>query len=322
LLISSALYKAGHKIQDVDLPDVSIQDAVRDDAFYWLAFKDPEDTLVHSLEHRFALPSLAAEDICHANKYPKLEEYDDTLFVVLGLLEYKNHEVRLGELAIFVRKNLVLSVRKDAEQSFTSVRHRCEREPAKLKHGAGFVFYALMDTVVDRYFPVIEALELELEDIELSITDIKSNVNNINRLYTLKRKVTQVRHTILPLREVVGKLYGGRVPEQVEGLDEYFRDISDHLERLAQSLETLRETITLAVQVSIANNSIEQSITTRRLAAWAAIFAVPTVFTGVWGMNFAHMPELQWTYGYPVSVGGMTLITIWLYKRLKKRGWL
>jgi magnesium transporter len=322
MLISSALYESGKKIQDVPVELAASRVQTNEPGFHWLAFQEPNDDEVHQLEAQFQLPALATEDIRHSNKYPKLEEYDQTLFVVMGLLEVKSGQVKVGELAVFLRKNLLLSVRKDADQSFRGVRTRCEKEPENLCHGPGFVFYALMDSVVDRYFPVIEALELELETIELNLTDVASSIKNIKRLYALKRKVTVVRHAILPLMEVVGKLHGGRVPAHVQGLGDYFRDISDHLERLGQSLETLRETITLAVQVAMANNAVEQSITTRRLAAWAAIFAVQTLLTGIWGMNFEFMPELHWRWGYPASLLVMAVITVFLYTRLKKKGWL
>lgn len=320
MLINSSYYESGQKIRDIDPDAIEIRKAVP--GFYWLAYEHPEDETVNKLANQFELPILAAEDVRHASQYPKLEEYDDTLFTILDLLEYKDGDVVVGELAIFVRSDLVLSFRKDSNRSFKSVRQRCEREPQNLRHGAGFVFYALMDAVVDHYFPVIEALELELEGIEQTLSSPQSHLNSINRLYALKRKVTKVRHAILPLREVCGKLYGGRVPTQVTGLGDYFRDISDHLGRLTQILETLRDTITLAVQVAMANTSIEQTVTTRRLAAWAAIFAVPTIFSGVWGMNFEHMPELQWEWGYPLSLVGMFGITIWLHRRLKQRNWL
>lgn len=320
MLINSSYYESGQKIRDIEPDAIQIRKAVP--GFYWLAYEHPDDETINQLANQFELPKLAAEDVQHSSQYPKLEEYDDTLFTVLDLLEYRDGDIRIGELAIFVRSDLVLSFRKDSDRSFKSVRQRCEREPENLRHGAGFVFYALMDAVVDHYFPVIEALEVELEAIEQTLANPQSHLNTINRLYALKRKVTRVRHAILPLREVCGKLYGGRVPAQVNGLGDYFRDISDHLGRLTQILESLRDTITLAVQVAMANTTVEQTITTRRLAAWAAIFAVPTIFTGIWGMNFHHMPELQWELGYPLAMGSMAGITVWLYKRLRKRGWL
>lgn len=320
MLINSSYYEAGQKIRDINPDQIDLTQPVN--GFYWLAYEHPDDDTVNQLAEQFRLPQLATEDVRHASQYPKLEEYEDTLFAVLDLLEYAEGTVRIGELTVFVRKDLVLSFRKDSSQSFRSVRRRCEREPDNLRYGVGFVFYALMDAVVDRYFPVLEALERELETIEETLANPQSELNTINRLYALKRKLTDVRHAILPLREVCGKLYGGRVPTQVTGLTDYFRDIADHLERLTQILESLRETITLAVQVAMANTNIEQTVTTRRLAAWAAIFAVPTIFTGIWGMNFAYMPELQSPWGYPAALGSMVGITVWLYKRLKKRGWL
>jgi len=184
------------------------------------------------------------------------------------------------------------------------------------------VFYALMDAVVDRYFPVIDAMEDELDAIEDQIFQPGSARQNIERLYALKRRVSVVRHAVEPLMESTGKLHGGRVPPVCARSQDYFRDVYDHLVRSNATLEVLRETITTAIQVNLSMVTIEESETTKRLAAWAGIFAVATAFVGVWGMNFEFMPELKWRWGYPLALALMVAVCGTMYWRFRRSGWL
>jgi magnesium transporter len=179
-----------------------------------------------------------------------------------------------------------------------------------------------MDAVVDRYFPVVDMLESELETIEDRIFIQGSQRANIERLYELKSKVLTLRHAVMPLMEGIGRLYGGRVPAICIDTQEYFRDVHDHLYRIAATLDTIRDTISTAIQVNLSMVAIDASEVNKRLAAWAAIFAVFTAFAGVWGMNFKLMPELEWQYGYPVAVGIMVCVCGYLYWRFKRSGWL
>jgi magnesium transporter len=191
-----------------------------------------------------------------------------------------------------------------------------------LRHGSSFVFYALMDAVVDRYFPVIDMMENELDAIEDLIFAPGTARQNIERLYALKRRVGVVRHAVVPLMEATGKLYGGRVPQVCERSQDYFRDVYDHLARCTATLDALRETIGTAIQVNLSMVTIEESETTKRLAAWAGIFAVATAFVGIWGMNFERMPELKWTYGYPAALAVIVGVCGVMYWRFRKSGWL
>jgi magnesium transporter len=213
-------------------------------------------------------------------------------------------------------------VRSHSTQGFLGVRERAEREPHLLRHGASFVFYALMDAVVDRYFPVIDAMEVELETVEAEIFKPGSARQNIERLYALKRRVGVLRHAVVPLMEATGKLFGGRVPQVCERSQDYFRDVYDHLVRSNATLEALRETIATAIQVNLSMVTIEESETTKRLAAWAGIFAVATAFVGIWGMNFEVMPELKWRWGYPLALAVIVGVCGLMYRRFRKAGWL
>jgi magnesium transporter len=253
---------------------------------------------------------------------PKLEEYGESLFAVMHTVENKDDELVTGEVAVFAGPNYVLSVRRDSLQGFLGVRARAEREPHLLKKGAGFVLYALMDAVVDRYFPVIESLEGELDDIEERIFRGGAHRQNVEQLYDLKRKSLTLRHAVTPLLEAVGRLHGGRVPAIATKVQDYFRDIEDHLLRINGRLDTIRDTITTAIQVNLSLVTISEGEVTKRLASWAAIFAVFTAFAGLWGMNFQDMPELHWKYGYPVALVIMISVCGYLYSRFKKSGWL
>jgi magnesium transporter len=321
MLINCVAYRDGKKLADVPVEDISDY-LNRPDCFIWVALKDPEPVELEQMQVEFGLHELAVEDAHHGHQRPKIEEYGDSLFAVVHTIELLDGNLVVGELDIFVEKDYVLSVRSGSEHGFQSVRQRCEHEPHLLKQGSAFVFYALMDAVVDRYFPVLDELELELETIEEMIFTTGSKRANIERLYALKRKITTLKHAVTPLMESVTKLYGGRVPRLCVNTQEYFRDVYDHLYRLNTSIDAIRDTIITAIQVNLSMVTIEQTDVNKRLAAWAAIFAVATAFFGLWGMNFEHMPELKWKYGYPVSIGIVAAICVYLYRRFKKSGWL
>lgn len=321
MLINCAAYEDGIKIADI--PTEEISDFLeRPQAFVWVALRDANDAELRVMQEEFGLHELAVEDAHHGHQRPKIDEYGDSLFAVMHLIGMKNSELQLGEMAVFVGRNYILSVRNRSTQDFTGVRERCEREPELLRHGAGFVFYALMDAVVDHYFPVIDELESELETIEDHIFDRNAARSNIERLYELKRKVMLVKHAVAPLMEAVGKLYGGRVPPVCANSQDYFRDIHDHLARINASLENVRETVGTAIQVSLSMVAIEQNDINKRLAAWAGIFAIVTAFAGIWGMNFKSMPELEWEYGYPAALLVMLVVSLLLLVRFKRSGWL
>ncbi|MEY4022272.1 MAG: magnesium and cobalt transport protein CorA [Pseudomonadota bacterium] len=321
MLINCAVYQEGKKLADIPVEDISNW-LTKPNCLTWVALRDASLAELKKMQEEFGLHPLAIEDATHGHQRPKIEEYGDIVFVVMHLLEMHDNEILVGEVAIFVGPNFVLSVRNGSRQDFLGVRERCEREPELLKLGSGFVSYALMDAVVDRYFPLVEALESDLEDVEAQIFERGSARWNIERLYALKHRSSMLRHAVVPLLEVVGKLHGGRVPAVCMSSQEYFRDVHDHLARINGALDTIRDTITTAIQVNLSLVTIEESEVTKRLAAWAAIFAVSTALAGIWGMNFEFMPELKWKYGYPMALGVIGSIAGILYWRFRRRGWL
>ena len=322
MLINCVAYQDGRKLADVAVADISNY-VGRPDCFVWVALRDATEAELQTMQAEFGLHDLAVEDARHGHQRPKVEEYGDTLFAVLHTVEFgATDDLRVGEVNVFVGRNFIMSVRNRSTQTLLGVRKRAENEPHLLQHGSGYVFYALMDAVVDRYVPVIDALESELEAIESEIFVRGSGRANIEHLYELKRRIMTVRHAVTPLMESTSKLWSGRVPMVCEGNREYFRDVYDHLVRINNTLDNLRDTIGTAIQVNLSMVTIEESETTKQLAAWAGIFAVATAFAGVWGMNFEHMPELKWQYGYPMALGVIGAACGMLYRRFKRLRWL
>ncbi|GGY82839.1 magnesium/cobalt transporter CorA [Pseudoduganella plicata] len=321
MLINCVAYQHGHKLADIPVADISDHIA-EPDTFVWVALKDAKNDELAVMQEEFSLHELAVEDALRGHQRPKIEEYGDSLFVVVKTVEMVDDELVLGEIDIFVGDNYVLSSRQNSAQSFMGVRARTEREPHLLQHGSGFVLYALMDAAVDRYFPIVDAFEAELEQIEERIFLQEAQRANIQRLYELKRKVMTLRHAVAPLLDAIGKLHGGRVPAMCISSQEYFRDVHDHLARINGTLDTIRDTIGTAIQVNLSMVALDEGEVNKRLAAWAAIFAVLTAFAGIWGMNFEFMPELKWRYGYPVALAAMATTCLLLYRRFKRAGWL
>ena len=321
MLVNCVAYQDGRKLADISIADIS-EYVVRPECFVWVALKDPDAAELAEMQSEFGLHELAVEDSRHGHQRPKIEEFGNSLFAVLHNPELAQDELNVGEVDIFIGPNYILSVRNNVQQGFAAVRERCEREPELLKHGSGFVFYALMDAVVDRYFPVLDKLEVELEQIEERIFSSTAQRANIEALYALKRKLMKLQYAVVPLLEGVGKLYGGRVPQVCIGLSEYYRDISDHLIRIQQSITSLREMVITAISVNLSMITLHENQTTKQLAAYAALIAVPTLIAGVYGMNFEHMPELKWLFGYPMALALMLGIDMYLHRRFRKAGWL
>ncbi|MEQ6474627.1 magnesium and cobalt transport protein CorA [Comamonas sp. wu1-DMT] len=324
MLINCVAYEKGSKLADIAVADIS-EYIARPDCFVWVALSDATSAELDEMRAEFNLHELAVEDASHGHQRPKIEEYGQSLFAVMHLLEpdtAQPGQFNLGEVDVFIGSNYVLSVRNRSKQGFLGVRGRCEKEPELLKHGSGFVLYALMDAVVDRYFPIIEALEAELETVELQIFTQRAARESIKQLYGLKQRVMILKHAVAPLLEAVSKLHGGRVPQVCAGSQDYFRDVADHLVRINGLIEGMRDTIATAMQVNLALVTIDESEVTKRLAAWASIFAICTAFVGIWGMNFEHMPELKWQYGYPVALLLIVCVCSYVYYRFRRAGWL
>jgi len=323
MLVTCVAYQEGRKLGDIAVEDIS-EYVSRPDCFVWVALAEATDEEFALMNEEFGLHELAIEDAKRGHQRPKLDEYGEDLFAVLRTVEREEPEGELieGQVSIFVGRNYVLSVRKGSRKGFADVRARTEREPDLLRHGSGYVLYALMDAIVDRYFPILDSLEEELERLEESIFHSTPTRASIEAFYDLKHEVMVLKHAVAPLMEVAGKLYGGRVPALCAGLGEYFRDVYDHLHRVNSAIENMREMLQTAISVSFTLINLAESETTKRLAAWGALITIPTLIAGIYGMNFNHMPELDWLLGYPFALGLMVVVDGYLIYRFRKSGWL
>jgi magnesium transporter len=322
MLVNCVAYREG-----VRLGDVPVAEAHRylgqPGHLVWVGLKDPAPGELADLRHRFDLHPLAAQDACREHERPKLVEYDDDVFVVMQLVRAASEGV-LGhsQLAVLAGPGYVITVRGGTKESFEGVLERCEREPQLLGLGSGYVLYALMDDVVDRYVPILERLQADLESIDEHIFAPGAARANLQRLYGLKRKALVLEHAVGSMLQFAGKFQGGRVPVVCQGLQAYFRDTVEHLARIEAALNTIREAVATAITVNLSLVTIEEGEVTKRLAAWAAIFAVATAFAGIWGMNFEHMPELKLPWGYPAALTLILGTGIYLWWRFRRAGWL
>jgi magnesium transporter len=322
MLVKSVVYEHGKRVAEIELGQIRSH-LKRPDSFVWVALSDPSAETLAEMQQQFGLHPLAVEDACHGHQRPKIDEYGDSLFVVIHTMESADTALRVGEVAIFAGPNYVLSVRRGVERGFQDVRARCEREPGMLSHGSSYVLYALMDAVVDRYFPVLDELESELESIEERIFAVNGSPREtMESLYSLKQRLMTLKHVVAPLLEAVSNLSGARVPTLLVNLREYFRDIYDHLQRLNQTIESTRDTIGTALSVTLSMITLQESETMKRLAAYAALIAVPTLVVGVYGMNFEYMPELKWRYGYGIVLAAIATIDVYIFYRFRKAEWL
>ncbi len=324
MLVNCVVYQNGRKIADAPVEDIS-EYVSQPDCFVWVALFEPSDEELDVMRDEFGLHELALEDARKGNQRPKIEEYGDQLFVVMHTVDPDPQAPEgfvIGEVHVFAARNYILSIRRRSPRGFADVRARCEREPQNLEHGAGFVLYAIMDAIVDRYFPIIDTLETDLEKLEAEIFRSMPTRANIEAFYDLKYRLMLLKHAVTPLMEAVGKLHGGRVPALAIGCQDYFRDVYDHLARLNASIDSIRDMLQTATQVSLTLISLSESETTKRLAAWGALITVPTLIAGIYGMNFQHMPELDWRLGYPFALALMFGIDAYLFVRFRRTGWL
>ncbi len=321
MLINCVAYQHGRKLADIDVGQIE-QYLALPDSFIWVALKDPDDAELEAMQKAFGLHPLAVEDVRKGNQRPKVEEYGECLFQVMQTVELEGDELKLGEVDLFVGPKYVLSIRRNTEKGFSDVRARSEREPELLSRGPGYVLYAVMDAVVDRYFPVLDKLEVDLEEIERRMFAVPAMRSSIEALYDLKYKLGVLKHAVASLLEVAGKLYGGRVPFQCAALQEYFRDVHDHLVRLNHSIDAARDTVSTAVSVNLSLITLQENEVTKRLAGYGALVAVPTMIAGIYGMNFQHMPELSLRFGYPAVLAVMAAIDGYLFYRFRKAKWI
>ncbi len=304
---------------------VKLAAAARQDpkAFLWLGMLDPTETDLLGASRVFGLHELAVEDAVRAHQRPKLDTYGDHLFAVLRTLSYdeSTSQVETGEIAVFAGPDFVLTARHGSGQQLTSVRHWLEQRPDVLAHGPTAVLYAVADAVVDTYLDVATQLQIDVDEIEASVFGDEVS-DDSSRIYNLKRETLEFRRAVLPLIGVLTRLYDGSADHVPAGARPFFRDVGDHLLRVAEQLESMDLLLGNILQAHVAQVGLRQNEDMRKITAWAAIFAVQTVIVGIYGMNFRHMPELNWEYGYPLVLLLMLCIAIAMYRVFRRSGWL
>jgi len=322
-VVTCAVYAGGRRVADISLEDISEVLKQDDERFIWIGLHGPDEPLLRKVQAEFGLHDLAIEDALRAHQRPKLELYDGSLFVVLRTVRMEpGRQLETGETHIFVGPRYVISVRHGSSLSYSAVRTRCEANPELLALGPGFVLYALMDFIVDQYFPVVEALEDQLESLEQEIFEERFDRTTTTRIYRLKRDLLELKHAASPLVDIGNRLMRLDLVLIPEATRPYFRDVYDHVVRINEMLDTLRELLTTALEANLSLISVSQADVVKRLTSWGAIIAVPTLIASVYGMNFQVMPELHWWYGYPFALALMLSVCGFLYYRFKRAGWL
>jgi len=321
MVANCVAYRNGQRAGDISVEQIS--DVLKQDGtFVWVGLHEPDDALLRKIQSQLGLHDLAVEDARSAHQRPKLEGYGDSLFVVLHTAMWWDDALHLGETHAFVGRRFLVTVRHGPSLSYARVRERCEASPARLAGGAGYTLYALMDFVVDNYAPIVEHFGHRLEVLEREIFTDTFSREAIEKLYDLKRELLQLRGAAAPLLDVCNELMHLHTDIVPKDSRVYFRDIHDHVKRIVESLDGMREMVTAAMQVHLSLASVGQNEVVKRLAGWGAILAIPTMVFSLYGMNFRHMPELQWTIGYPLVVGAVAVGCVWLYHRLRRVGWL
>ncbi len=321
-IVMCALYAHGRRVRELALDEIN--DALHEPgAFVWLGLYEPDEDVLKQVQAQFGLHDLAVEDARNAHQRPKVEAYGESLFLVLRTARWEEGETHYGETHVFLGDNYLVSVRHGASQTYRPAREACEKLPHLLRQGPGFALYALMDFVVDQYFPVIDALEDKLDELETEMLEAgDADLDVTGRIYALKRELMEFRRATAPLVDVCKGLAGIRAGLVPEAVRPYFRDVYDHVLRINDAVEGVREMLSTALLVNLALAASRQSDVTKKLAGWGAILAVPTMAFSIYGMNFDFMPELKLHWAYPTLMLAVGAICVALHSKLKRAGWL
>ena len=319
-VVNSYVYRQGERVREAPLTEAGL--SLRAGEFVWIGLYEPDEAELRLLARQFRLHPLAVEDALSAHQLPKVEVYGHELFVVARTAELDGDHIRYGETHVFMGKHYVVSVRHGSARPHTSLRAHLEAAPALLKHGPDYVLHGILDFIVDGYKPIVEDYEEEVLGIEARALDAFLSREDVRRLFMLRRELTRFRRTLGPMEEVANKLEHLSVPGLDAEIRPYFRDVADHVRRVAVRAEAIRDALSSVFEVSNLLEQQRQGIITRKLAAWAAILAVPTAIAGIYGMNFQFMPELHWQYGYPATLGAIAVICSGLYLAFRRSRWL
>lgn len=322
VIVDSALYIDG--VRQPGQFDTAHADSPLAGSFSWTGLFEPTKAEFDQIRRHIDLHDLVVEDALNAHQRPKLEQYGDALFLVLRTAKYLDNEenVDFGEIQVFVTPQAILHVRHKAPSKLVNVRAHLEAHPDRMACGPGAVLHAIVDQVVDGYEPVVDGLEQDVREVEKEVFNRHLGNNPVERVYGLMRTVLTVQDALSPLVAPLSDLSTKLYPTVHPDLQEYFRDAHDHLVAVAQRVKTLHDLLTSILAANLTRVSIRQNEDMRKISAWVAIAAVPTMIAGIYGMNFAHMPELSSRWGYPLVMALMVGVCLGLYRKFKRDGWL
>jgi magnesium transporter len=324
VIVDCALYHHGmREVPPEDLSDALTQARSQGSSFIWIGLHEPSTEELTRVASEFKLHELAIEDAVTAHQRPKVEEYDGSLFVVLKTVFYdeESQQIELGDIMLFVGDSFVVTVRHGRGRALAEVRQRLEEQPEILDCGPSSVLYAVCDRIVDDYTDISTEVESDIEEVEESVFSPARNHLG-SRIYNLKREVIEFRHAVQPLVGPLTSLSNGDIPGIHERMRPFYRDVADHATRVADLVEGYDDRLSSVLSANLAQVGVQQNEDMRRISAWVAIAAVPTAVAAIYGMNFEHMPELRWQYGYPAVLLVMTVACFALYRAFKRSGWL
>ncbi|WP_408899487.1 magnesium/cobalt transporter CorA [Nocardioides sp. R1-1] len=325
MIVDSAVYRQGVRLPvDCHLHDYAALRAAASEAhdFVWVGLYEPSHIELGEIAQAFDLHPLAVEDAVVAHQRPKLERYENSLFLVLKTLWYVDEDdaVETGEINVFIGQDFVITVRHGRGSALSDARHDLERKQAVLDHGPSAVIYAVCDAVVDGYTAVVAELQIDVDEVEASVFSDRRSQDG-DRIYVLKRELSEVRRAVLPLREPMRRFATGAVDLVEAEAAPFFRDVSDHLSQAAEEIDALDQLLSSAFDAHVSRIAMQQNDDMRKISAGAALVVVPTLIAGIYGMNFTHMPELDWTYGYPFAIVLMVATVMGLWVFFKRAGW-
>ncbi|WP_434352692.1 magnesium/cobalt transporter CorA [Psychrobacter sp. HD31] len=318
--------KTGEQLKKLAIADVN-KTLANENQFVWLGLYEPSIETLEQVQQAFDLHELALEDAVTDHQRAKIESYgNDTLFVAVQTAKLEKRQIRYGDTAIFMGKNFIITIRTGPSNSYQPVREHYRQRPDKLRLGPIFVLHAILDFIVDNYMPVVDRLGSYLREQEQSIFSYEFDRDTLRKLYELKSQLVHMRAVILPVQDICNFFVNHKKNELISffpsSAKPYFRDVNDHLLQSLDAVNGLNEMLSVAMDTYMAVVNMGQNDVVRKLAAWAGILAVPTAIAGIYGMNFANMPELQWRYGYLIIWAIIIMICATLYRQFKKTGWL
>jgi len=322
VILDCAHYKDGSRQNDEPLPLDEAAERCKHDGFVWLGLHDPDPEELREVADRFDLPELAVEDAMQAHQRPKIEDYGDGYFLVLHTARYLDdvEAVEFGEVHVFTAPGYVIVVRHGAASELHSARERLEEHPELLSEGPAAAVWAIMDKIVDDYEPVMAGLENDVEEVEVAV--FGESEDQTRRIYFLRRELAEFYRAVHPLLQPLDLLVSEEYPDVSSMLAEHLRDVADHVQRIEEAVTTQRELLTSVLQANLAVISLQQNDVVKKISGWAAVIAVPTLIASIYGMNFEHMPELKWQFGYPAALAAMLLVGFVLNRILRRAGWL